>query len=49
MSKKIGFSKELIVEIQEYFKKAYEIELTDEKAEEYLKAIAEFWLAFIEK
>ena len=49
MSKKIGFSKGLITEIQEYFKSRYGIELTDEKAEEYWKAIAEFWLAFIEK
>jgi len=49
MSNKIGFSKELITEIQEYFKNKYGVELTDETAEEYLKALAEFCLAFLNK
>jgi hypothetical protein len=43
------FSKELINEITAYFSQRYGINLTEETAEEYLKALAEFCLAFLGK
>jgi len=43
------FSRELINEITIYFSEKYNIELSEEKAEEYLKALADLCLAFIEK
>ncbi len=48
MSYKRRFSKKLIIEIQEYFKKKYGLDLSEEKADEYLKSLADFVLAFIE-
>jgi len=43
------FSQELIEEITAYFSKKYEIELSEEKAEEYLKSLADFCLAFLDE
>jgi len=41
------FSKKLIARIQKYFKKKYGVELTEEKADEYLKALANFYIIFV--
>jgi len=43
------FSQELIDEITTYFSEKYNIELSEEKAVEYLKALADLCLTFIEK
>jgi len=43
------FRRELIDEITVCFSKKYNIQLSEEKAEEYLKSLADLCLAFIEK
>jgi hypothetical protein len=43
------FSRELVNEITAYFSEKYNIQLSEEKAEEYLKALADLCLSFIEK
>jgi len=43
------FSKDLIEKVIVYFLKKYSIELSEEKAEQYLDAIADFYLVFIEE
>ncbi|MFA5368822.1 MAG: hypothetical protein WC303_02305 [Candidatus Paceibacterota bacterium] len=43
------FSRELIDEITAYFSEKYNIRLSEEKAEEYLKALADLCLAFLEE
>jgi hypothetical protein len=35
--------------MQEYFKENYGVELTEEKADEYLDKIADFYIALIEE
>lgn len=41
------FSKELIIECQEYFNKKYGLDLNEEKVDEYLESITNFYLAFV--
>lgn len=43
----LKYSKELIAKCQKYFKKKYNIDLNEEKTEEYLESIAGFYLALI--
>jgi hypothetical protein len=42
------FSKKLIIRCQNYFKQKYGLNLSEEKADEYLENLANFYLAFIE-
>jgi hypothetical protein len=42
------FSKGLIIRCQKYFKEKYGLDLSQEKADEYLESIANFYLALVE-
>ena len=41
------FSKELMIKCQEYFKENYSVELAEEKVDEYLDKIADFYIALV--
>lgn len=43
----MNYSKELVIRCQEYFKKNYDVELTEEKADEYLDSIADFYITLV--
>ena len=48
MAISMDYSKELIKELRDYFKEIYKINLSNEKAIEYLDSYADLFLAFID-
>lgn len=40
------YSKKLIIKLQKYWKKRFGIDLNEKKANEYLKALADFYTIF---
>ena len=41
------YSSKLIIKCQEYFRESYGVELTEEKADEYLDKIADFYIVLV--
>jgi len=47
VSNDVKYSKELIIKLQGYFKKYYGVDVDDEKAVQYLDALADFYITLV--